>query len=187
MRAPEALLVDLDGTLVDTREANYRAYAEALAGAGVALERERWAAVAEGRSWRQFLPALLDGIPGADPERIAAEKARLYPALLGHTRLNAPLAALIASGRPGWRTALVTTASPANAAAVLAFHGVASLFDTIVTGGDVERHKPAPDAYRLAANRLGVIAQDCVAFEDSDIGAEAAAAFGAPCLRVSFA
>ncbi|HWT13743.1 MAG TPA: HAD family phosphatase [Allosphingosinicella sp.] len=187
MSAPKALLVDLDGTLVDTSTANYLAYAEALAAAGVTVRRERWDEVAEGRNWRDFLPTLLREAPGAEPEQVAAHKARLYPAKLAHSFVNEALAALIRGGRAGWRTALVTTASAANAAAVLRHHRLEDLFDLLVTGSDVERHKPFPDAYRLAAQRLGVEARDCLAFEDSDIGVAAALAFGAPCLRVSFA
>ena len=187
MNAPRALLVDLDGTLVDTGTANYLAYAEALAAVGVALERDRWDEVAAGRHWRQFLPALLENVSGAEPERVVAHKAALYPGMLTHSVLNEALTALIRGGRAEWRTALVTTASAANVEAVLNHHRLGGLFDLLVTGSDVERHKPFPDAYRLAAQRLGVAACDCLTFEDSDIGVAAAAAFGAPCLRVSFA
>jgi HAD superfamily hydrolase (TIGR01509 family) len=185
VRAPKALLVDLDGTLVDTREANFRAYAGALAEVGVAVAPARWDGLTEGRNWRQFLPGMLDGT-GARPASVAARKAELYPALLCHSRVNHALAALIASGRRTWRTALVTTASAANAEAVLRHHGLETLFDLVVSGSDVERHKPFPDAYALAAERLEVAPDQCLAFEDSDVGVAAAAAFGAPCLRVCF-
>lgn len=187
MTAPKALLVDLDGTLVDTRVANYLAYAEALAALGVTIDRERWDEAAEGRNWRQFLPELLRPVPDAEPEQVAAHKVRLYPAKLAHSCVNRALVELIHNGREGWRTALVTTASAANAGAVLRHHRLEGLFDLVVTGDDVERHKPFPDAYRLAAERLGVAPAECLVFEDSDIGMAAAAAFGAPCRRVSFA
>lgn len=186
MKPPTALLVDLDGTLVDTRTANYLAYAEALAAVGVAVDRDRWDEVAEGRNWRQFLPELLRLVPGAEPEQVAAHKARIYPAKLTHSFVNRALVALIRSGPEGRLTALVTTASAVNARAVLSHHRLEELFDLVVTGDDVERHKPFPDAYRLAADRLEVAPHECLAFEDSDIGAAAAAAFGVPCLRVSF-
>lgn len=186
MTAPKALLVDLDGTLVDTRSANYLAYADALAAHGVAVDRERWDEMAEGRNWRQFLPELLRAAPEAEPEQVAAHKARLYPAKLAHSHVNHALVKLIGGGREVWRTALVTTASAANAGAVLRHHELEGLFDLLVTGDDVERHKPSPDAYRLAAERLGVAPADCLAFEDSDIGMAAAAACGICCLKVSF-
>lgn len=187
MSGIKGLLVDLDGTLVDTAQANYLAYAEALAAVGVSVTREAFDHVALGRNWAQFLPALLDGgRADADPAAIAAHKARVYPEQLRHTSLNEALIALIGSGRPQWRTALVTTASSANVAAVLDFHRIGDLFDTIVTGSDVARHKPHPDAYALAAQRLNLAPAECLAIEDSSIGVASALAFGARCLQVRF-
>ena len=187
MKPRRALLVDLDGTLVDTSEANYLAYAEALAPFGVEVERERWKEATAGRNWRQFLPALLADVPGAKPQAVAARKAQIYPLKLVHSVVNQELAELIARRGPGCGSALVTTASAANAAAVLRHHGLERLFDLVVTGADVVRHKPFPDAYRLAAERLAVLPGECLVFEDSDVGVAAAAACGARCVRVSFA
>ncbi|HEY0044827.1 MAG TPA: HAD family phosphatase [Allosphingosinicella sp.] len=184
MRGVRALLVDLDGTLVDTAGANYAAYAQALKGVGVQISRVEFERVAFGRSWRQFLPPLLGN--AAACEAVAAEKARIYPDFLGETVLNTALARLIEAGRPGWATALVTTASRVSAQAVLRHHRVETLFDTVVTGNDVTRHKPDPEAYRVAAGRLGAAPAECLAFEDSDIGEAAARAFGAACIRIAF-
>jgi beta-phosphoglucomutase-like phosphatase (HAD superfamily) len=180
-----ALLIDLDGTLADTAAANYVAYAQALGEHGVSVAREHFDAVAFGRNWKAFLPALLaDAGSSAEPHLIAARKADIYPALTSGIRINHPLVRLIASSRPTCRTALVTTASAANAHAVLAQHGLADLFDTVITGSDVTRHKPDPEAYLLAAERLGVTAAECLVFEDSSIGVASAQAFGAMVIRV---
>lgn len=181
------LLVDMDGTLVDTLAANYEAYAEALSGVGVSVTRETFDQVAAGRNWRQFLPALLAGEGNlADPAAVAALKTEIYPSKIPLTCLNKPLVALIEAGRPKWRTALVTTASAQNVSAVLRHHQLEKLFDTIVTGSDVDRHKPHPEAYHLAARRLQLDAAECLVIEDSDVGVASAAAFGAPCLRINF-
>ncbi|HVY45458.1 MAG TPA: HAD family phosphatase [Minicystis sp.] len=51
-------------------------------------------------------------------------------------------------------------------------------FDAIVTGSDVERPKPAPDIFLRAADKLGVAAKDCLVLEDSVAGARAARAAG---------
>lgn len=51
-------------------------------------------------------------------------------------------------------------------------------FDVIVTGDDVTASKPAPDAYLLAVDRLGLSAEECVAFEDTPPGVASAAAAG---------
>lgn len=49
-----------------------------------------------------------------------------------------------------------------------------SFFDTLVSINDVERGKPEPDIFLLASQRLGVAPEDCIVYEDSDGGLEAA-------------
>ncbi len=56
--------------------------------------------------------------------------------------------------------------------------GVLNQFLHITSGDEVARGKPNPDIYLLAIQRLGVAAQDCIAFEDSELGAQAAIAAG---------
>jgi len=178
------LLVDLDGTLVDTSGANYAAYAAALSCYGVTIDEDWWTRNAFGRNWRDFLPDLLEDRPDIEPHAVAAKKAALYPEHLTASRLNHALVQLIAGMRPGVKTALVTAASRVNALAVLEHHGANTLFDLVVTGDDVRAHKPAPEAYILAASRLGVPADECLVIEDSPAGIAAAEAFGSPCLIV---
>lgn len=183
MNAVAALLIDLDGTLVDTAEANYHAYATALGEVGAHVERAEFDRVAQGRNWRQFLPPMLAGF-AVKPEQVAARKAELYPGCLHLTVMNQGVARLVALSRPACRTALVTTASRPNVDAILHYHGLSGLFDLVITGSDVSRHKPDPEAYCLAASRLGVTPQSCLVIEDSDIGVASALAFGAAVIRV---
>jgi HAD superfamily hydrolase (TIGR01509 family) len=51
-------------------------------------------------------------------------------------------------------------------------------FDTLVCAGDYEKSKPDPEPFILAAKRLGVSPKECLVFEDSDIGIQAATAAG---------
>ena len=184
MSGLKALLVDLDGTLVDTAEANFAAYRAALQAHGVTLTREWWDANGFGRNWREFLPALLDGNSNVRSAEIAARKAELYPNYVAATLVNEPLVRLIRLLKPSLRLALVTSASRSAAALLLEVHDLRSLFDEVVTGDDVTAHKPAPHAFALAAERLGVRPDECMIIEDSEAGIAAAAAFGAPCLVV---
>lgn len=183
-----ALLVDLDGTLADTSEANFQAYARALKeGAGIDIDRQTFQAEAFGRNWRQFLPSMLvrggSSVAAAD---IARRKTGLYRETIRHARFNEALLMLLRGRAPGVATALVTTASGANVASVLAQRpDIRSLFDLVITGDDVQRHKPDPEAYAMAARQLGVEPNECVVIEDSDIGMAAGLAFGAQVLRVS--
>lgn len=178
-----ALLIDLDGTLVETSAINFASYAAALAEVGVNVERDHFDAVAQGRNWRQFLPTLLAGT-SVEPASIARRKTEIYGGMVGRIAVNTPLVRLIESSRPTFKTALVTTASKANAGAILARHELQGLFDVVVNGDDVTRHKPDPEAYVLAARQLHVEPEACLVFEDSEIGIEAARRFGASVIRI---
>ena len=84
------------------------------------------------------------------------------------------LAEVKAAGLP---TAMVTM-SYRNLASVVAEQLPAGSFDTLVCGDDVQRGKPDPESYLLAAERLGVSPESCVAIEDSPSGIGAAEAAG---------
>jgi HAD superfamily hydrolase (TIGR01509 family) len=187
MHSIRALLFDLDGTLVDTAEANYTAYSQALAEFGVQAEPHAVAQVAADRQWREFLPELLRGANvDADPARIARRKGELYRAAIAGVRVNRSLIALVAAVRPPLRTALVTTASASNVTAILEHFAMRDLFDVVVTGDDVTRHKPDPEAYRMAAGKLALPAEACLVFEDSEAGGASALAAGMAVVRVRF-
>ena len=150
-------MVDLDGTLVFTLEANALAYARALAEYGFTLTREDYAARCDGRAYRDFLPEIM----GADSPYIEAVHDRKI-ALYGEC---------------------LTAAEP-NGPRVLARFGLTELFDVIVTQEDVRRAKPDPACYNDLIERLGVRREDCLIFEDSASGVAAALASGCQTLVV---
>ena len=181
----QALLVDLDGTLVDTAAANYEAYAAALRERGVDVDRTAFDNVAAGRNWRQFLPALLGDQAEAAPQ-VAARKTAIYPAMIGKMQINEGLIALIeAFVRDCKPVALVTTASRAAVDAILSGHDLGRLFDATITGDDVTAHKPDKEPYLAGAAAIGVPPSNCLAIEDTPIGAQSASAAGCKVLMVS--
>jgi len=68
--------------------------------------------------------------------------------------------------------------------AALSSAGFADTFDAVVTSDDVARHKPAPDLYLLACERLGADPAETVALEDTASGIAAAKAAGLTCIAV---
>jgi HAD superfamily hydrolase (TIGR01509 family) len=80
--------------------------------------------------------------------------------------------------------AIVTSSSRRTAEAHLTLAGIRSRFETILTCDDVTRGKPNPDLYLLAAARFGLKPQVCVAVEDSNNGVTAAHAAGAITIMV---
>jgi HAD superfamily hydrolase (TIGR01509 family) len=57
-------------------------------------------------------------------------------------------------------------------------------FETLVCAEDYKNGKPAPDAFLMGAGRLGIAPKDCLVFEDTDLGIEAATAAGMASVRV---
>ncbi len=179
----KALLVDLDGTLVDSEPANAAAYAAALSEHGIILDQQYLLRRIRGRSWREFLPELIGQRAGVEPYAVARRKQEIYPRLFQQIQLNSALLEMLAGLKGQLAIGLVTTASRRAGEAVLEHFRIGHLFDVTVFGEDVARAKPDPEAYALAASRLSVSARECLVFEDSDPGVDAARAFGAGVLR----
>lgn len=174
-----AYLFDLDGTLVDTMPLHYRAYADVFREDGLTLQQEDYAALV-GAPARIALPKFLAsaGEEGAGDERVAeihARKKVAFDRLLGTTRPTLlPAAAILARMRGVRPCALVSSGNRHGVEAIVRAMGWGDAFGVIITGDDVARGKPDPEPFLMAADRLGVIAADCVVYEDTAEGLESA-------------
>jgi beta-phosphoglucomutase len=74
--------------------------------------------------------------------------------------------------------------SSRNAPDILRYLGLEGAFDAVVSGNDIERSKPFPDVFLIAAERLGVAPALCLVVEDAAAGIEAARAAGMRALSV---
>ncbi|MBX7102802.1 MAG: HAD-IA family hydrolase [Gemmataceae bacterium] len=172
------IIFDCDGTLADTMPAHFQAWAAATADHGLEFPEERFYSLG-GMPSRRIVALLADeqGVT-VDIDLVAAEKERLFMKWLPEVqRITAvcdvalahhgskPLA--VASG--GYRRIVTATLSQLD---------LLHLFETIVTAEDTPRHKPEPDVFLEAARRLGVDPAECLVFEDTDIGLEAATRAG---------
>lgn len=178
MIPPQAILCDMDGTLVDTEPYWEDAKVGLAARYGIPFSAEQVAALV-GRSMMITVQAMQDaGVPLDDEailaalvDEVAARVADGIPWLPG---AQAFLARIAVAGIP---VALVTQAwRPVAEQIVQASGGAISV---LVSGGDVAHPKPHPEPYLLAAERLGVDASRCVAIEDSPSGVASAEAAGA--------
>lgn len=173
------MLFDLDGTLVDSEPVWAQATGELAARYDVAWSTADDAAII-GLAIPDVAALLIGrGVPLDSPtiehwlnDRVAQIEVDGPPWRDGARAL---LAALAAAQVP---TALVTMTYRSLATSVAAAAPVGSL-TVVVAGDDVERGKPDPQAYLLAAAGLGVAPADCVAVEDSVPGITSALASGA--------
>jgi len=172
-----AVLWDLDGTLVDTRDQHWRAWRDAMADEGVTLTERAFLA-----SFGQRNDAILRGWLGdrATPafvDRVGAEKERRFRALIrgeGVTLLPGVARWVDALATAGWGQAIASSAPRANVETVRDALGMADRFAAVVTAEDVRHGKPDPEVFLTAAARLGVVARRCVVVEDAAAGIEAA-------------
>jgi len=178
------ILSDFDGTLVDTREANFLAYREVLEEFGYTLTSAKYYA-AFGLRFEEFMGDI--GITDKNITTLIKErKAKVYPHYFNHLKLNHVLSGLIAKFREtGGKSGLVSTAQRNNIMNVLNHFDIAGLFDIIVPGDEVSAPKPDPGAYLYAINQIGCQPGDTLIFEDSETGIEAARLSGASYIIIS--
>jgi len=190
-----AVLLDLDGLLVDTEPLQVEALRAAVAPLGVTLPNDYVAAKIVGVSDTQnAVDIAADFGLTIDPGEIVKRKDREFVKLAaGQTIAARPgLWEFMTRIRPrAARLGLVSSSSRQTVDAIFggvaspAGHGsLADCFDLIVTGSDVALAKPAPAVYQHALTALGVATESCVAVEDSAAGVTAARAAGIRCLAV---
>ena len=179
-----AYLFDCDGTIVDSMPLHYIGWKTVLDEWSCPFDEELFYAWG-GRPPNEIVSALneMHGLK-MPVESLAERKENLYFELL--PRLKAvpevlehihdqygriPFAVVSGSNRQSVIKSLTTT-------------NLLDKFDTIVASEDYKNSKPAPDAFLLAAERLGVAPADCLVFEDTEMGLKAAAAAGMATVRV---
>ena len=184
---PAAVLWDMDGTLVDTEQYWMKAQEELVAAWGGEWTHDDGLTLVGSGLWHaarifqsRGVHLTEDEIIGHLTDRVLEQIDRYGPPWRPGAREL--LSELREAGVP---TALVTMSVRRMAehiAGQLGFDG----FDTVVSGDDVTHAKPHPEAYLVAAERLGVDPADCVAIEDSAPGSASAVAAGAIVIAVPF-
>ena len=181
-----AVVFDLDGLVIDSEPIAQWAWGEVLASHGHELDDRTYTEVLGTRvvDCAALLVRRFD-LP-VSPEEALAEREKLFldaiprqvqvlPGL--HTLLDE----LETRGLP---LGIATSGHRRYVDLALETVGLKGRFRAIAAGDDVERGKPAPDLYLLAAHRLGEAPPECLALEDTPIGAASASSAGMICVAV---
>jgi len=179
-----AYLFDCDGTLVDSMPLHYQAWQKSLAEYGGEYEEELFYAWG-GRPIREII-RLLNEMQGLEMpvEQVAERKEALYHQLLPTLKPIPEVIEHLDLQHGRLPMAVVSGSRRSSVTASLRAVGLLDKFDTLICAEDYKRGKPAPDAFLLAAERLGVAPEDCLVFEDTDLGIEAATAAGMLSVKV---
>lgn len=180
----EALLFDLDGTLIDTESIAMTAGLAAFAAMGYPVE-ETFMHSLIGKDQHSGGVLIRNHLPGIDLEALNAHWGTGFRAGVDMGLPLKPGTTELLALAPGHiHRAIVTSSGRTEAHHKIGIAGLASAFKTVVTVDDVTRPKPDPEPYLLAARVLGVSPSRCLVFEDSEVGAEAAHRAGCVVVQV---
>ena len=179
------ILLDFDGTLVDTKEANACAYIEALAEVGIAIDKQEYLEKYFGMRCIEFMRSV--GLKSDEEiHAVRRRKIELYPNFFHTTKLNTPLWEWCQMMRGlGTKVWIVSTGHIDNITNVMQHLSIRDGVDGIITGDDVERPKPYPDCFLKAMDIVGVTPAETIIFEDSVYGLQSAKESGATFVKIS--
>ena len=179
-----AYLFDCDGTIADSMPLHYIAWKTVLAEWNCEYAEDLFYSWG-GKPVRNII-ADLNEIHGLDMpiDAVATKKEALYLEQLPQLKAIPEVLEHIQAEHGRIPFAVVSGSRRSSVVGSLTAIGLLDKFDTIVAAEDYTRGKPAPDAFLLAAARLGVAPADCLVFEDTDLGIEAATAAGMASVKV---
>jgi HAD superfamily hydrolase (TIGR01509 family) len=153
---------------------------------GVELDEEFYRETISGRNTSEIVRDLLPELSDEENRSVGDAKEARFRERAPELEPLFGLVDFIDRGRErGMKIALVTNAPEENVEAILLALELRDLFDTVVLADDVEAVKPDPAPYRAALNRIGVRAEEALAFEDSVSGISSSVAAGVPTVGIT--
>jgi beta-phosphoglucomutase len=179
------LVFDFDGVIADTEPLHWKAWVELLALYGITLTWDDYQRNCQGKVDTSIAEVFQrisnNGALAFSSEQLLRRRARSSELLLASPPICQATCTMLKNLR-GSPVGLVTTNERAVVEQALRTAGILDCFSAFVFREDVARHKPFPDAYLLAKERLGAPG---IAFEDSAAGLESASRAGFETIRVA--
>jgi beta-phosphoglucomutase family hydrolase len=180
----QAYLFDCDGTIVDSMPLHYVAWKKALAEWNCTFDEKLFYAWG-GTPVAEIISSLNESQGLNMPvETVSTRKENLYLASLSQLTSVPEVVEHIDDQHGKIPFAVVSGSTRESVVASLTALNLLDKFDTLVCAGEYKKSKPDPEAFLLAAAKLGVAPADCLVFEDTDLGIQAATAAGMASVKV---
>jgi beta-phosphoglucomutase family hydrolase len=179
-----AYLFDCDGTIADSMPLHYIAWKKALAEWNCEFDEKLFYAwggmpIVEIVSTLNKMHSL-----NMPVEIVARRKESLYYDLLPQLKPVPEVLEHIEAQHGHIPFAVVSGSTRESVTESLRSLGLLDRFDTMVCAGDYKKSKPDPEAFLLAATRLGIAPESCLVFEDTEMGIQAATAAGMASVKI---
>lgn len=182
---PKAVIFDMDGTLVETTEADYRAWERVFNDHSRTLTFEDYYPLL-GKKSHDVVHDVLH-IKDERSVEVLNRKMRYFEEIVHEKGIGTmPFAFDLLEDlyRSGILLGLATSSRQPKMKLVMERSGLGRFFHVFVTGEMVERGKPNPDIFILAASKLNVSPEHCVVIEDAKHGVTAAISAGMKCVAI---
>jgi HAD superfamily hydrolase (TIGR01509 family) len=180
----KAYLFDCDGTIADSMPLHYVAWKRVLAGWNCELSEELFYAWG-GMPITEIIATLNQRHRLNMPvEKVARQKEDFYLEILPQLRAVPEVVEHIEASHGRIPFAVVSGSTREAVVASLDTLKLLDRFDTLVCAGDYQRSKPHPEAFLMAASKLGIAPESCLVFEDTEMGIQAATAAGMASVKV---
>jgi beta-phosphoglucomutase family hydrolase len=179
-----AYLFDCDGTVADSMPLHYRAWKQALAEWNCEFDEKLF--YAWGGMPVVEIISTLNRQRGLNMpvEAVCRRKEALYYELLPELKAVPEVLEHIEEAHRRIPIAVVSGSTRESVTASLVTLNLLDRFDTMVCAGEYSKSKPDPEAFLLAAKKLGIAPESCLVFEDTEMGIQAARAAGMASVRV---
>lgn len=187
MRQIEAVIFDMDGTLVDSLPFHMESWKLFFERHHIILSKSQFDAMHHGTVF-DIMPRIFGNHITADEARnLGEEKELLFRELIvGKMKaVNGLMQLLDKLNANNIKLAVATAADETNALFTIEQLGLQRYFDAVITSTQVAEGKPSPAVYLTAASQLGVLPQNCLVFEDTEHGVQAAVAAGMKVIGVA--
>lgn len=179
-----AYLFDCDGTIVDSMPLHFIAWNKALGEWGCELPEDVFYAWG-GLPVTQVIANLNQAHGLHMPvDEVARRKESYYYEIISQLKPVPEVLQVIEANYDRIPFAVVSGSTRDSVIASLTAVSLLDKFKTMVCAGDYRKPKPDPEAFLMAAERLGVTPQSCLVFEDTDMGIQAAKAGGMASVRI---
>jgi HAD superfamily hydrolase (TIGR01509 family) len=179
-----AYLFDCDGTIADSMPLHYIAWKKALSEWNCDFSEDLFYAWG-GMSVAEIIATLNQELGLNMPvANVARRKEELYFENLPQLKAVPEVLEHIEASYGGIPFAVVSGSTRDSVTASLGALKLLDKFNTLVCAGDYQKSKPDPEPFLVAAQRLGVAPEQCLVFEDSDLGIQAAMAGGMASVKI---